>query len=350
MKRFAILLLALLLVPSAAAAPSLEYLGLEHKLGENGTALGKLTLSVGTTVSTLDYRFPYRISGLAVASNFPDATCVPADFAGWTGISCAFAKATSEKNQVVLTYAIPEAYGTSIPAIFSASYDVPLPVKEAFVSVRLPPGIFLDNSTGEPYFPADGSILTDGRSITVYWDYQNVTTDQTIPVRVRFTLPSSGEQPTDYLIPALALLAILAVALASYFTHQYTKRRARSAVAAVLNPDEHRLIGILKAKGGKALQKMLVRETDFSKAKVSRLVNSLKSRGIVAVEAVSGRENRIVLTLGEGPKPAEKTEPEAKGQKGEAQKESHERKGEATPRPLLRPSRPDDRPEAEEGA
>ncbi len=347
MKRFVLLALMLLaLAPSAAAAPTLEYLGIEHQLGANGTAVGKLTLSVGTTVSTLDYRFPYRVSQLAVNANFPNATCAPADFAGWTSISCTFAQATSEKNQIVLSYAIPEAYGSSTPAIFSATYDVPLAAKNAFVSVRLPPGIFLDNSTGEPYFPLDGNILTDGRSITVYWDYANLTTDQTIPVRVRFILPSSGEQPTDYLIPILALLAILAVALASYFTHQVTKRRARSAVAAVLNPDEHKLIGLLKAKGGRALQKMLVRETDFSKAKVSRLVNSLRSRGIIAVEAVSGRENRIVLTLGEGPKPVEKKAEEKKedAERSEA-KDARERKGEAAPRPLLRPSKPEDRPE-----
>lgn len=354
MKRFVILFVAVvLLVPSAAAAPALEYLGIEHQLGSNGTATGKLTLSVGTTVGTFDYRFPYRVSELAVSANFPEAACVPADFAGGTGISCTFAKATSEKNQVVLSYAIPEAYGSSAPAIFSATYDVPLAAKNAFVSVRLPPGIFLANETAEPYSPPEGKTLTDGRSITVYWDYANVSTDQTIPVRVRFTVPSAGgEQPTDYLVPVLALLAILAVALASYFTHQYTKRRAGSAVAAVLNPDEHKLIDLLKAKGGKALQKSLVRETDFSKAKVSRLVNSLRSRGIVAVEAVSGRENRIVLTLGEGPK----AKPEEKNEepRHDGKKEAHERKGEAAPRPLqpssqegrklLRPSRPDDKP------
>ena len=40
-----------------------------------------------------------------------------------------------------------------------------------------------------------------------------------------------------------------------------------------------------------------MRETDFSKAKVSRLVKNLKERGVVDIEPVSGRENRIILKI-----------------------------------------------------
>ena len=44
------------------------------------------------------------------------------------------------------------------------------------------------------------------------------------------------------------------------------------------------------------MQKVLVRETDFSKAKVSRLVKSLSERGVLEVEPM-GRTNKIKLKI-----------------------------------------------------
>lgn len=319
MKRFLPLLLALALLPSVAAAPSLDYLGIEHELNESGAASVKLTLRFDPATNALDYRLPYHITNLSVAADFPEPECVPADAGGRTTISCRFSRLTNEKRQAVLRYDVPEAYGRAASAVFSASYDVPLPVQNAFLLVKLPSNTFLASDiAGQAYSPPDGKTLTDGRSISVFWDASNLTVDTALPIRVLFTLPNVSEQPTDYLIPGIAILAILAVAVASFVTHRYTKRRAGSAVAAVLNPDERRLVDLLEGKGGKSLQKQLVRESDFSKAKVSRLVNSLRARGLVAVEAVSGRENRVVLTLGnaapkekvaearqEQPKPAE---------------------------------------------
>lgn len=45
------------------------------------------------------------------------------------------------------------------------------------------------------------------------------------------------------------------------------------------------------------MQKTIVKETGFSKAKVSRIIKSLHNRNIVSIEAVSGRENRIILKV-----------------------------------------------------
>ena len=59
------------------------------------------------------------------------------------------------------------------------------------------------------------------------------------------------------------------------------------------------IIDILNKYSGKIGQKVIVRESDFSKAKVSRLVKSLKGRGVLDTEAISGRENRIMLKMDE---------------------------------------------------
>ena len=54
-----------------------------------------------------------------------------------------------------------------------------------------------------------------------------------------------------------------------------------------------------------------MRESGFSKAKVSRLVSNLRERGVVGVEPISGRENRVLLKTG-------KKEPDEKGENAAA--------------------------------
>jgi DNA-binding Lrp family transcriptional regulator len=84
-------------------------------------------------------------------------------------------------------------------------------------------------------------------------------------------------------------------------------------MTSVLNKDEKRIVDILSRHGGKSGQKVLVRESDFSKAKVSRLVKNLKERGVVDIEPISGRENRIILKFDKKPdaeKPQEKESPQ----------------------------------------
>ncbi len=66
----------------------------------------------------------------------------------------------------------------------------------------------------------------------------------------------------------------------------------------MLNADERKVLSILAARGGKVLQKHVVRESGFSKAKVSRLLKAMGWRGLVKLEPVSGRENRVLLVKG----------------------------------------------------
>jgi uncharacterized membrane protein len=66
--------------------------------------------------------------------------------------------------------------------------------------------------------------------------------------------------------------------------------------------DERRVIELLVANDGRMKQSEIVRETDWSKAKVSRLLSTMEARGEVAKLSV-GREN--VVSLGAEAIPAE---------------------------------------------
>jgi uncharacterized membrane protein len=88
------------------------------------------------------------------------------------------------------------------------------------------------------------------------------------------------------------------VGIAFYMKRGRKVAKREEVIESVLNKNERVVISVLNSHGGNAVQKALVKETDFSKAKVSRLVKNLKDRGIVEIEPVSGRENRVLLKTG----------------------------------------------------
>jgi uncharacterized membrane protein len=112
--------------------------------------------------------------------------------------------------------------------------------------------------------------------------------------------------PSFIIISLTVLVIIVMVGVVAYARKRH---HPVEVIASVLNRDEKTIVDILKQKEGNALQKVLVRESGFSKAKVSRIVKDMRERGMVEIEPVSGRENRIVLSVGK-----EKKE-EAEGEK-----------------------------------
>jgi uncharacterized membrane protein len=61
-----------------------------------------------------------------------------------------------------------------------------------------------------------------------------------------------------------------------------------------LDADEEMVIDMLEDSGGDMLQKDIVAETDYSKAKISGLVSELEEKDIVNKEK-DGRSNRVTL-------------------------------------------------------
>ena len=93
-----------------------------------------------------------------------------------------------------------------------------------------------------------------------------------------------------------AVVIVVMVGIAVYMRRPKDAKPA-DVIESVLNKDENAIVSILKRHDGKAGQKVIVRESDFSKAKVSRLVSNLKERGVVDTEPISGRENKVILKI-----------------------------------------------------
>jgi len=80
-----------------------------------------------------------------------------------------------------------------------------------------------------------------------------------------------------------------------YFRRRAGRGTGVKRVFSVLKGDERRVIDVILLKGDKCKQRDIVRATDYSKAKVSRIMTELEARGILSRERI-GRTNRVVLS------------------------------------------------------
>lgn len=301
LKRFRAFLLILVFTFAFAILPApgnatLEYYGIEDTINEDLSVTNVITLKFNETISHLDYKLNFDISNLQVKNDFESADCFITD--GNT-ISCDFVGITPEKNQLTLTFdTIGGVKNLNGKYQFRANYGF-LPTKNSFILIRLPQySILSEEIANNSYFPPEGKIISDGKTIAVFWEMKDIG-EESLQFSVSYFPPP--EIPSFIIISLTILVIVVMVGVVVY-----ARRKQRvEVITSVLNPDEKVIVDILKQKEGKALQKSLVRESTFSKAKVSRLVKDMKLRGIVEIEPVSGRENRILLSIGKDTKEGE---------------------------------------------
>lgn len=286
---FLLSLLAVLLALPARAGASFEYYGIEDTIRDDLSVQNVIVLRFKESIASLDYRLNFEIANLTAKSTFESADC---SIQEGNTISCKFSGITPEHNQLTLSFdttgVVREEGGKFL---FSPTYSYP-PTDKTFVLIKLPPtSVLSEDVANKSFFPPDGGIISDGKRIMVFWEMQNVS-EGNLQFSVSYALPP--ELSEELLLAGI--VGIVLIAMAGVIVYGRRRRQEVEVISAVLNADENVLVEILKREG-KALQKTLVKESNFSKAKVSRLVKELKERGIVDIEPVSGRENRIILTL-----------------------------------------------------
>ena len=138
-----------------------------------------------------------------------------------------------------------------------------------------------------PFEPAFGKQGSDGRRIFVTWELQNPKLGETINAAAIYEpLSQKSEIP---IIPIVLIVAIMAAAL----TYLFYFRRQPERLLPALMPNERSIMELV-IKQRSIDQRDVVRSTGFSKAKVSRIVQTLVDRRLV--EAVpKGRTRELKL-------------------------------------------------------
>ncbi len=175
--------------------------------------------------------------------------------------------------------------------LFRYDYGIKEPTASFTVGLILPEGTGLVEPTEEfkPYFPKDAEIGSKfGRRVTLKWKVDSPELGKTYTVTATFE-ELGGFFNYNYLY--FVLLAIVILLVYFWWSRRTTKAKT---VLSVLKDAEKKAVEIIIEKGDNCKQRDIVRGTNFSKAKVSRIVADLAERGIIK-KKVMGRTNKIIL-------------------------------------------------------
>ena len=140
---------------------------------------------------------------------------------------------------------------------------------------------------GSPFLPFDASNSTDGRNIFVYWNRENVVSGEVFTAQVSYEKFSQDQNVL--LAGVFALVALVAIG-AIVFRRKFSMKMA----LPVMRPDEKKVMEKIIANKSGVNQKIIVEESGYSKAKVSKVLKSLSERGVLKLERI-GRSNRVLL-------------------------------------------------------
>ncbi len=79
-----------------------------------------------------------------------------------------------------------------------------------------------------------------------------------------------------------------------FFYNFYWKQKTVKIILPVLKKDEKIIYNTIIKHGDGVNQKIIVKDSGYSKAKVSKVLNSLKERGLVRLERI-GRKNKVYI-------------------------------------------------------
>ena len=176
------------------------------------------------------------------------------------------------------------------------SFDIPIlwDTDRVSVDVKLPESVFIaeEDQVLLPISPSGAKKGIEGRSITASWVFRNKDSGDLIPIRIYYE--GLATPPIENFIYRWLFVFVLVFVVVIFFVYRSMSRKSE-LILSVLNEAERIVVDIIRKQGkDKVDQRRIVAQSGFSKAKVSRIIQSLESRGIVSVEKV-GRRNRISL-------------------------------------------------------
>jgi uncharacterized membrane protein len=183
--------------------------------------------------------------------------------------------------------------------VFNESYS------SAIIKINLQEGIILEDYEA---YPAGYSIDSDGKTISLIWAINNVQKNQVFAIFIKLE-DTSRFGFGSILFMGLIILVFL---ISSYFIYKKfrlsktikpQKKKVKTAKKIslketkydyLLDTEKKVIEELKKADRNELWQKQIQNSTGFSKAKVSRLVRNLESRGLIS-KIPFGNTNKIRL-------------------------------------------------------
>ena len=163
------------------------------------------------------------------------------------------------------------------------SVKVRLPLGGALVEKALLAGTGL-----QPFEPSYGKEGSDGRQIFLEWSLTNPKLGETIPVSIIYEQVNESDLFINFVIVIGVIVVGFVITMLYFFGNKKIKD-----VLPVLTEPERRVVEIL-LRDKEVDQRQIVKETEYSKAKVSRIIQDMEARGILE-KVRKGRKNIIKL-------------------------------------------------------
>jgi predicted transcriptional regulator len=195
----------------------------------------------------------------------------------------------SQRTDIVILYDTGNIQRVSNYFVYTNSFKLNFDTENFFVLIKLPEGTGLRKPVDEAYSPKNALIGSDGRRTTISWQESNLNSGETFDVSIAFEKIGEAQNSFPFEIILLTVIVVLAI----LFYHFYSKRSLK-LIMPVLKKDEKIIFDTILKHGNGVKQKIIVKESGYSKAKVSKVLNSLKERGLIRLERV-GRTNKIYI-------------------------------------------------------
>ncbi|MBN2042607.1 MAG: hypothetical protein JW754_02270 [Candidatus Aenigmarchaeota archaeon] len=282
-----------LLLPGMVSGLELEYYGIESRVLEDNNIENTVILIFNESVTDFVYTYGSEITRLTFESNHKSVLCGISQ-SDRSAIECKITPDEEKKSQFTFEFGSENEVEVGDNGYeFNVNYPMDYFVRRFSNSVYLPQTASLNDLEGS-FSPKYGKTITDGKRIIILWEKENVISGDDLHFSISYQKPLSFA--SVYNIAAMVVLAVIIIVSLGVFYMKSTRKASVRVIMPILKGDEKRVVDILMDKNGAVNQKVVVRETDFSKAKVSRIMKNLKERGVVEIEHL-GRTNRVKLLL-----------------------------------------------------
>lgn len=280
------IVLLVVLLASSAGATSIRSEEVVIDLSDNSVTIESDIERI--TTSSYSYVTSVPVTDVEGTMNGEPIDCTSSEFQIGSDIRCE----APEKENVTVTLdftATNLVEARNGYSLFQYSHSVYRPTDNYMLKVTLPEDSDIADSSNrseETVIPSGASIDSSGPRTSITWSMEprigQVLSFQTIYEE------NSEEDGADFPM-SIVFLVLVACLLAAYIITQ-----GEEVEKIELESDEQEVVDILRENGGEMLQKDVVSESEYSKAKISGVVSSLVDKDVLSKEK-EGRSNKLVL-------------------------------------------------------
>ncbi len=283
----------MVLMSSLAYASSLEEYNIDISINDDGSTEWLVKLDYTNITSKSDYFIFGMPANLEVTADGRPIKCSASSNVG-VSIIC------NNINSKTVVYKF--RLENNIENIrdlhrFAYKFSITQFTDRFMANIKLPLGAALVersrlSGTGlQPFEPSFGREGSDGRKIYIEWISNTPKLGETYDISIIY----EGIQPLNQqILPLFIIIGALLVIIVGFVIYNKRFRTSSKNILPVLTENERKVMQILINEKKDVDQRRIIKETDFSKPKVSRIIQDLMNRGLVE-KIPKGRTNIIRL-------------------------------------------------------